>query len=91
MTIGTFYSELDDLLAEEGPEETPEVDKTVEALTEEIDDMTPEALAGHIRELVLDGRKARRNRASKRGILKNDLRALAQWEREITLNYGVSK
>lgn len=64
-----------------------DIDKEVEAL----DDMTPEKLAEHIRDLVLDSRKARAHRNDKRAIRKGDLRALAAWERDLTSNYGIKR
>lgn len=68
---------------------TPEeMYEDVKKLAEELEDMTPEALAGHIRELVLAGRKSRRHRAAFRS---GDLKALCAWERELTENYGVER
>jgi len=78
MTIGTFNTLLDE--EEEGP-------MTEEA--EALEDMTPEKLAEHIRALVEESRRSRRNRAL--SVRKGDLKGLAAWEREITSNYGVSK
>lgn len=67
--------------------DSPDIEKEVEAL----EDMTPEELAGHIRDLVLDSRKARAHRAGKRAIRRGDLKALCAWEREISENYGVER
>lgn len=56
-----------------------------------LEEMTPEELGKHIRELVLESRRARAHREGKRAIRKNDLRALAAWERELTNGYGVER
>ena len=68
---------------------TPEeMHEGVAKLTEELEAMTPEKLRGHIRDLVLAGRRSRHHRAA---FKKGDLKALCAWERELTSNYGVEK
>lgn len=57
--------------------------------TNDLGDMTPEEIAGHIRELVLAGRRSRAHRRPFDE--KNDLKILASWERELTDGYGVEK
>jgi len=54
-----------------------------------LDEMTPEQLGKHIRELIHESRRSRRHRTM--GVRKGDLKALAAWERELTNNYGVKK
>ena len=49
---------------------------------------TPEQLGELIRDLVLTSRKSAKHREK---IDPRALKGLAEWEREITLNYGVEK
>lgn len=68
--------------------ELPSGDISQDVVDAALGDITPEYLAGLIRDLVLASRRSRRNRQV---FGKQDLPVLCSWERELTENYGVAR